>query len=91
MIGAARRLSRLTLALALVGLSAPVGAQSDDLEIIVAPYVLFGSLTGEAAIGPSGPTQVDLGFADLVKNLGLGAMVHTELWKGDWGVLADLL
>jgi len=61
------------------------------LEIIVAPYVLFGSLTEEAAIGPSGPTQVDLGFADLVKNLGLGAMVHTELWKGDWGVLADLL
>ena len=79
------------LGLVLIGFPASARAQSDGWEVVLAPYVLFGSLTGDAAVGPSGPTPVDLGFGDLVENLELGAMVRAELWKGQWGVLADLL
>ena len=86
-----RFLGTLALALSFAGLPASAQAQSDDWEIVLAPYVLFGSLNGNAAIGSSGPTPVDLGFGDLVKNLEVGAMVHTEVWKGDWGVMADLV
>jgi hypothetical protein len=91
MITTPRFLRAFVLALTFAGLPASAQAQSDDWEIVLAPYVLFGSLTGDAAIGPSGPTAVDLSFGDLVKNLELGAMLHTEVWKGDWGVMADLV
>ncbi len=87
----ARALGALALAISFAGSPASAQAQSDDWEVVLAPYVLFGNLTGDAAIGPSGPTAVDLSFGDLVKNLELGAMLHTEVWKGDWGVMADLI
>ena len=84
-------LSTLTLMVAAMGLTAPAQAQSDDWDVVIAPYVLFGSLNGDAAIGRTDPTPVDLGFGDLVKNLQFGAMVHTEVRKGAWGGMVDLL
>ncbi len=84
-------LNTLVLVVVCWGIPASARAQSEDWETLVAPYVLFGSLTGDAAVGPTGPVPVDLGFSDLVKNLELGVMVHAEAWKGAWGVMADFM
>lgn len=84
-------LGALVLVGVFAGFPSSTSAQSDDWETVLAPYVLFGSLNGDAAVGPTGPVPVDLGFGDLVKNLELGAMVHAEAWKGAWGVMVDFL
>ena len=34
---------------------------------------------------------MDVGFGDLVKNLELGFMAHGEAWKGDWGIMTDII
>jgi len=83
-------LSTLTLVLISTWFTAPAQAQSDDWEVVLAPYVLFGSLTGDAGIGRAAPAPVDVSFKDLVKNLRLGAMLHTEVRKGAWGGVFDL-
>ena len=83
-------IAALTL-VSLLGLPASAQAQSDDWEFVIAPYVLFGSLTGEGALGPVAATPVDLSFGDLVENLQFAAMAHGEVWKGAWGFVGDVV
>jgi len=86
-----RRIVLLVMAVCLGGLPDTARAQSNEWEVVLAPYVLFGSLTGDAAVGPTGPTPVDLGFGDIVKNLEFGVMGHAEVWKGAWGFVGDVI
>ena len=86
-----RFLALLSLVFCLFSLPASGQAQSDDLEFTVAPYVLFGSLTGDAAVFPSQSVPLNLGFGDLVQNLEAGALIHAEVWKGKWGFMGDLI
>lgn len=80
-----------SIAFSFVALPTSAQAQSDEWEYTVAPYVLFGSLTGDAAVFPSLSVPVNLGFGDLVKNLEAGALIHAEVWKGKWGFMGDLV
>lgn len=86
-----KKIGLLALVIGLGGFAETVGAQSNDWDIVFAPYVLFGSLTGDGAVGPTGPTPVDLGFGDIVKNLEFGFMGHAEVWKGEWGFVSDFI
>ena len=64
---------------------------SDNWEITIAPYMLFGSLSGEATVGITGPTEVNADFGDLLKNLQFAFMIHGEAQKGKWGLITDYL
>ncbi len=82
-------LSALTLALISMGFTAPAQAQSDDWEVVLAPYAWIASITGDAAIGRTDPAPVDVSFSDLLENLRFGFMLHGEVRKGAWGVMLD--
>ena len=83
----------LCIALAFYGVVAcgqgPAVVQSGDWEVRVAPYLLMGSVSGEAAIGVTGPSEVDLDFGDILEKLQVAFMVHGEVYKGDWGAILD--
>ncbi len=64
--------------------------ESDDWEINIAPYFLLANLSGNATIGPiSGP--VNLSFKDLLENLQIGGMLHSEGRKGRVGLMTDII
>jgi len=81
----------LALALAFAGLPASAQAQTDDWEFVIAPYALFASLSGDATVGGAQATPVDLDFGDILESLRFATIVHSEVWKGDWGVMGDLI
>ena len=82
-------LSTLTLALISTWFTAPAQAQSDDWEVVLAPYAWIASITGDAGIGRTDPAPVDVSFSDLLENLRFGFMLHGEVRKGAWGVMLD--
>ena len=86
-----RSLAALTLVLSVAGLPAAAEAQSNDWEFVIAPFGLAASLTGDIGAGPIEGASVDLSFGDILENLKAVAMVHGEVWKGNWGVMGDLL
>jgi hypothetical protein len=72
-------------------------AQSDgntagnDWEFVIAPYLFMGSLSGESTVGIAGPSEVDLDFGDILKKLQFAFMIRGEVYKGNWGLIADYL
>jgi len=58
---------------------------------VIAPYALFASLSGDATVGGAQATPVDLDFGDILESLRFATSVHSEVWKGDWGVMGDLI
>ena len=72
------------------GISYAQEKKDRDWEINIALYFLLANLNGNATIGPiSGP--VDLKFGDLLKNLEIGGMLHTEVRKGRLGLMTDVI
>ncbi|MFZ9003453.1 MAG: hypothetical protein ACO20F_12165 [Robiginitalea sp.] len=65
--------------------------QGNDWEFVVAPYLFMGSLSGDATVGVAGPAEVDLNFGDILKKLQFAFMIRGEVYKGDWGLIADYL
>jgi len=61
----------------------------DEWEFTVAPYLLMASINGDAAIAVDGRSEVDLKFGDILKKLQFAFMMHGEVYKGNWGVMAD--
>lgn len=86
-----RFLGALALALAFAGLPASAQAQSDDWEFTIAPYFLFGNLSGDVGLVLPESIPINLGFDDLMENLEAGLIVHAEVWKSGWGVMGDLI
>ena len=86
---------RLVFLALLLSVSQVSGQQMDnppargDWEFVVAPYLLMGSVSGDASIGVAGPSEVDLKFGDILKKLQFAFMLRGEAYKGDWGVIAD--
>ena len=65
--------------------------QYDDWEFTLAPYLFMASINGDAAIAVDGRSEVDLNFGDLLKKLQFAFMMRGEVFKGNWGVMADYL
>jgi len=65
-------------------------SDTDAWKITMTPYLLMGSMDGEATIGLSGPTEFEANFGDLVKSLRFAVMLHLEAQKGKWGAITDL-
>ena len=63
--------------------------QYDDWQFTLAPYLLMASVSGDAAIAVDNRSEVDLKFGDLLKNLQFAFMMRGEVYKGNWGVMAD--
>jgi hypothetical protein len=84
-------LGALALALSVAGLPASAEAQSDDWEFTIAPYFVFGNMTGDAGVISPDEVPIDLGFGDLMENFKGGVIIHTEVWKSGWGVMGDLI
>lgn len=88
-------LTRFVLGLLFVISGTHLYAQSDtnasgnDWEFVVAPYLFMGSVSGEATIGPSGPSEVELDFGDVLKKLQFAFMARGEVYKGNWGLIVD--
>lgn len=68
----------------------PNAAQQNDWEFVVAPYLFMASVNGDAALGNSASSQVDLNFKDILEKLQFAFMLHGEVYKGDWGLLVDI-
>ncbi len=60
-----------------------------DWEFTVAPYMFFGSVSGDSRLGTLESQEVDLKFKDVLKNLQFAFMLHGEVHKGNWGLMAD--
>lgn len=67
-----------------------VFAQDDDWDVIVAPYIFLASVDGSSTIGRLDPVPLDVSFDDVLGSLEFAGMVHTEAFKGDWGVMSDV-
>ena len=66
-------------------------ATGNDWEFVIAPYFLMGSISGDATIGVAGPAEVDLDFGDILEKLQGTFMIRGEVYRGDWGLIADYL
>jgi opacity protein-like surface antigen len=64
-------------------------AQKEKWEFVLAPYVFMGSTSGDAILGVTGPSEIDLKFGDVLENLQFTFMLHGEVYKGNWGLMAD--
>lgn len=63
--------------------------QFDEWEFTIAPYLFMASIQGDAAIAVDGRSEVDLKFGDILKKLQFAFMMRGEVYKGNWGVMAD--
>jgi len=63
--------------------------QYDDWEFTLAPYLFMASISGDAAIAVDGRTEVDLPFGDILKKLQFAFMMRGEVYKRNWGIIAD--
>ena len=63
---------------------------SEKWEVTLAPYMLFGSLDGTSQIGNVG-SIIDADFGDILKKLQFAFMLHGEVQKGEWGLMADFI
>lgn len=84
--------ARLVLASALLcALAAPANAQgqSDDWEIVLAPYLWGVSMQGTSTVGMLPPLDLDVSFSDIVSNLNMALSLHTEFKKGNWVFVID--
>ncbi len=49
-------------------------SSNDDWEVLILPYGLFANIEGEAAVGRTDPTSIDVNFGDILENLQIGAI-----------------
>ena len=63
--------------------------QYDDWEFTLAPYLFMASINGDAAIAVDSRAEVDLDFGDILKKLQFAFMMRGEVYKGNWGLIAD--
>lgn len=68
---------------------AGVPAKKEKWEFLVAPYAFLAGTSGDAALGVTGPSEIDLKFRDILENLQFAFMLRGEAYKGDWGVIVD--
>lgn len=61
----------------------------DGWQFMLAPYLLMGSVSGDATVGVAGPAEVDMNFGDILEKLQFAFMAHGEVFKGNWGLIAD--
>ena len=66
---------------------APV--QKEKWEFVLAPYAFMAGMSGDATLGITGPSEIDLKFGDILENLQFAFMLHGEAYKGDWGLMMD--
>ncbi len=78
------RVSYIVMALSILCLPAmtvqTIGATGDDWQFMIAPYMLFPNIKGEATVGRAGAAPFDVDSGDILDALDLGAMIHGELW-----------
>jgi hypothetical protein len=64
-------------------------AQKEKWEFVLAPYMFMAGTSGDASLGITGPSAVDLKFGDILENLQFAFMLHGEAYKGNWGLMVD--
>ena len=64
-------------------------AKKEKWEFLLAPYAFLASTSGDATLGITGPSEIDLKFGDILENLQFAFMLHGEVYRGDWGLMAD--
>lgn len=65
--------------------------QYDEWEFTIAPYLFMASINGDAAVAVDGRNEVDLNFGDILKRLQSAFMMRGEVYKGNWGIMADYI
>ena len=75
--------------LAFTGAGLLAQSSNDDWQVLILPYGLFANIEGEAAVGRTDPVPVDVSFGQILENLQIGGMLHSEVHKGSWGVVLD--
>ena len=64
-------------------------SQKEKWEFVLAPYMFMAGTSGDATLGVTLSSEIDLLFGDFLENLQLAFMLHGEAYKGDWGVIVD--
>ena len=66
------------------------GVSADEWSYQLEPYLMVTSIDGDATIGRTNETDVDVDFGTILDNLDAAAMVHFEaLHDSGWGVVFD--
>lgn len=62
----------------------------DNWQFVLEPYLSFSNISGDAKIGRTQSTELDLDFSTILDNLEMGAMLRGEvLHSSGWGVALD--
>ncbi len=64
-------------------------SRKEKWEFMLAPYVFMASTSGDATLGITGTSEIDLKFKDILENLQFAFMLHGEAYRGDWGLMVD--
>ena len=81
-----------TIMLVACGPWTPAAAEgrSDDWDVVVAPYLMGASMSGDTTVLGRDVT-VDMSASDIFKNLQFGAMGMVVARKGNWGFGGDAI
>lgn len=64
-------------------------SKKEKWEFLLAPYVFMAGTSGDAVLGITGPSEIDLKFGDVLENLQFAFMLRGEAYKGNWGIMVD--
>lgn len=73
----------------LVSSQGTLPSQKEKWEFVMAPYAFMASTSGDAILGITGPSEIDLKFGDILENIQLAFMLRGEAYKGNWGFMVD--
>jgi len=65
--------------------------ETNEWKFTMAPYLWGAGLSGDIGLFGQDPTNIDIPFSDILKDLDFAGMLVSELNNGTWGVLADVI
>ena len=63
----------------------------DKWQVYLQPYALFPNMNGSLGVGDLPNVSVDANPGDIFKNLKMGAMLYSEVYKGSWVISSDFI
>lgn len=66
-------------------------APDPEWHLLLEPYMMFGNLNGNVAIGTQPVSNINEDPSDLFKHLNFGAMLYTEAYSNKWIISSDFI
>lgn len=69
----------------------PAGPKETEWHLLLEPYIMFGNLNGNVAMGTQPVSHVDEDPSTLFKNLNFGSMLYAEAYSDRWVLSSDFI